>query len=86
MECKGRVVKWLSQRGITPEPFKLHVRVDRSLPYAIGEGMGGRPSIVNPLLANPSRRKTDVLDAKLLSYQAITNNVAGELPANRAQS
>ena len=32
----------------------------------------GRPSVVNPLLANPSRRKTDVLDARLLAQHAIT--------------
>jgi len=30
------------------------------------------PSVVNPLLANPSRRKTDVLDARLLAYHSIT--------------
>ena len=32
----------------------------------------GRAHVVNPLLANPSRRKTDVLDARLLAHQAIT--------------
>ena len=34
--------------------------------------LGGRPSVVNPLLANPSRRKSDVLDARLLAFHAIT--------------
>jgi len=32
----------------------------------------GDPSVVNPLLANPSRRKTDVLDSRLLAYHSIT--------------
>lgn len=32
----------------------------------------GRPAIVNPLLATPSRRKTDVLDARLLANHSIT--------------
>ena len=32
----------------------------------------GVPSVVNPLLANPSRRKTDVLDSRLLAYHSIT--------------
>jgi transposase len=30
------------------------------------------PSVVNPLLANPSRRKTDVLDSRLLAYHALS--------------
>lgn len=32
----------------------------------------GSPSVVNPLLAAPTRRKTDKLDARLLAYHAIT--------------
>jgi transposase len=34
--------------------------------------MGGRAHLVNPSLAAPTRRKTDVLDAKLLAYHALT--------------
>jgi len=33
--------------------------------------LGGVPHIVNPLLANPNRRKTDVLDARMLAHHAI---------------
>ena len=32
----------------------------------------GQPSVVNPLLAGPTRRKTDVLDAQLLAHHSIT--------------
>lgn len=32
----------------------------------------GVPSVVNPLLAGPTRRKTDVLDAQLLAQHSIT--------------
>ena len=32
----------------------------------------GIPSVVNPLLAGPTRRKTDVLDARLLAHHSIT--------------
>src|SRR5262245_40399792 len=35
-------------------------------------GWQGRPSIVNPLLAGQSRRKTDVLDARTLAYHGLT--------------
>ncbi len=33
---------------------------------------GGIPSVVNPVLASPTRRKTDVLDARLLAHHSIT--------------
>jgi transposase len=32
---------------------------------------GGKPSVVNPLLAGPTRRKTGVLDARLLAHHSI---------------
>ena len=32
----------------------------------------GIPCVVNPLLAGPTRRKTDVLDARLLAHHSIT--------------
>jgi len=32
----------------------------------------GIPSIVNPVLAGPTRRKTDVLDARLLAHHGVT--------------
>ncbi len=36
------------------------------------KAFGGEPSVVNPLLAGPTRRKTDVLDARLLAHHSIT--------------
>jgi hypothetical protein len=33
---------------------------------------GGVPSVVNPVLAGPTKRKTDVLDARMLAYQAMS--------------
>lgn len=40
--------------------------------FPVLKALGGTPSVVNPLLASPSRRKTDALDAKLLCYQNMT--------------
>ena len=34
--------------------------------------LGGEPSVVNPMLAGHVRRKTDVLDARLLAHHSIT--------------
>lgn len=39
---------------------------------------GGLPTVVNPMLAAPGRRKTDVLDARMLAGLAIT----GQWPAS----
>lgn len=40
--------------------------------FPVLKALGGTPSVINPLLASPSRRKTDALDAKLLCYQNMT--------------
>jgi hypothetical protein len=38
----------------------------------IMQAWGGKPCLVNPLLASSSRRKTDKLDARLMAYQSMT--------------
>lgn len=52
----------------------LHYSIESTGTYHIPvlKALGGTPSVVNPLLASPSRRKTDKLDAKLLAYQNMT--------------
>ena len=40
--------------------------------YPVLRAFQGKPSVINPLLASPSRRKTDALDAKLLAYQNLS--------------
>ena len=37
------------------------------------QAFGGRPSVVNPMLAGATHRKTDVLDARMLAKQSMTN-------------
>lgn len=39
--------------------------------FPVMKAFGGKPAVVNPLLANPSRRKTDVLDARLLAQHSM---------------
>ena len=47
---------------------------------------GGIPSVVNPLLAGASHRKTDVLDARTLAHHSITGLwKASFIPAEQAQ-
>jgi len=40
--------------------------------FPVMKAFGGKPSVINPLLAGATRRKTDKLDAKAMSYQSIT--------------
>jgi transposase len=40
--------------------------------FPVIHAFGGRPCIVNPMLAGPYRRKTDKLDARTLAYHGIS--------------
>ncbi len=40
--------------------------------FPVLQALAGTPSVINPMLASPSRRKTDRLDAQLLAYHAFT--------------
>jgi len=62
---------WLVKTGILPVPFRYTCESTGPYHKPLIRAWGGEPSIVNPLLANPSRRKTDVLDAKLLAQHAM---------------
>ena len=61
-------------KPVPSDILPLHYSIESTGTYhlPIIKAIGGNPSIVNPLLASPSRRKTDVLDAKLLAYQNMT--------------
>ena len=72
MAAKARVVAWLGGFDIGAEPLKYTCESTGPYHMPLIKAWEGSPSIINPLLANPSRRKTDKLDARLLSYHAIT--------------
>lgn len=57
------------------DPSLMHYCIESTsvYHYPIIHALGGVPHIVNPLLAGGTRRKTDVLDARTLAYQSITN-------------
>ena len=58
--------------SVNPEP--LHYTIESTSTYhlPVCKAFQGKPSIVNPVLAGTTRRKTDVLDARLLAYHSIT--------------
>ncbi len=53
-------------------PLRYCIELTGTYHMPVIRAMGGVPSVVNPLLAGPTRRKTDVLDARLLAHHSIT--------------
>ena len=68
----------LRQKPIPPlsevQLYPIHYTIESTgtYHYPVLRAWQGNPSVVNPLLASPARRKTDQLDSKLLAYQNLT--------------
>src|SRR5437867_717157 len=60
--------------ALVPEAALLRYCIESTGTYhfPVMLAFGGAPSVVNPMLAGPTRRKTDVLDARLLAHHSIT--------------
>jgi transposase len=70
MRARSWIEETLSlQKG---EPFWYCIESTGTYHFPVVLAFGGEPSVVNPLLAGPTRRKTDVLDARLLAHHSIT--------------
>ena len=61
--------RWITNTLDLPAgaPFWYCIESTGTYHFPVLLAFGGEPSVVNPLLAGPTRRKTDVLDARLLS-------------------
>jgi len=57
---------------VYPDPLRYTIESTSTYHMPVIKAFGGKPSVVNPILASSSRRKTDVLDARLLAYQSMT--------------
>ena len=70
LEAKSWIISKLGSTFSEP----LHYCIESTGTYhmPILRAFGGQPSVVNPLLAGPTRRKTDRLDARLLAHHSIT--------------
>jgi transposase len=66
--------KWITDTlGLRPgSAFWYCIESTGTYHFPVLLAFGGEPSVVNPLLAGPTRRKTDVLDARLLAHHSIT--------------
>jgi len=57
---------------IEPEPLRYTIESTSTYHLPVIKAVKGKPCVVNPVLAGMYKRKTDVLDARLLSYQCMT--------------
>jgi transposase len=69
-----KAIELLGNNSIIVNQNEIHYTCESTGPYhrPLVLIWRGKPSIINPLLATPSRRKTDVLDAALLANYDIT--------------
>lgn len=66
------IIREKSIPTICPDPLRYAIESTSTYHLPVIKAIGGVPSIINPMLAGSSKRKTDVLDARLLSYQNMT--------------
>ncbi len=59
-------------KAVTPDTLRYCIESTGTYHMPVLLAWRGCPSVVNPLLAGPTRRKTDVLDARLLAHHSIT--------------
>jgi transposase len=70
MAARAWVVKTIGDKF--SEPLRYCIESTGTYHMPVLRAFKGEPSVVNPLLAGPSRRKTDTLDARLLAHHSIT--------------
>jgi transposase len=69
-----------------PDTLRYCIESTGTYHFPVLKAWGGIPSVVNPLLAGASHRKTDVLDARVLAHHSITGLwKASFIPAEQAQ-
>ena len=73
--AKDWIIKTIREKSlptINLESFTYTIESTSTYHLPIIKALGGNPCVVNPVLAGHTRRKTDVLDARLLAYQNMT--------------
>ena len=66
------IIRIKSSPTIDPEVLRYTIESTSTYHMPVIKAWGGNPCVVNPLLASPTRRKTDKLDARLMAYQSMT--------------
>ena len=64
-------IRTKSMPTIEPEPLWYTIESTSTYHLPVIKAIKGKPCVVNPMLAGSVKKKTDVLDARLLSYHGI---------------
>ena len=67
-----KIIEEKTLPSIKPEPLRYTIESTSTYHLPVIKAFGGNPCVVNPVLAGSSRRKTDKIDARMLSYQNMT--------------
>ncbi len=73
LKAKHWIVETLEKFNVYQKGENLRYTIESTGCYHIPvcQAIGGTPAIINPVLAGPTRRKTDVLDARTLAHHSI---------------
>jgi len=66
------IIRKKSIPTIEPEPLRYAIESTSTYHLPVIKAIEGKPSVVNPVLASSTKRKTDKLDARMLSYHSMT--------------
>ena len=66
------LIRAKSKPTILPDPLRYTLESTSTYHLPVTLAFEGKPSLINPLLASPTRRKTDKIDARFMAYNAMT--------------
>lgn len=66
-----KVIREHHPTALMKEPFRYVIESTGTYHLPVVRAFGGEPHIINPLLAGSTRRKTDVLDARMLAHHSL---------------
>ena len=72
LKAKSKIQKKLDEYNINEGKFRYTLESSGVYHKPILYAWKGEPTVINPLLAGSTKRKTDVLDARLLAQHSIT--------------
>jgi hypothetical protein len=85
--AKAALLRTLAAAGFPCDDFAYTLESTGCYHQPVILNWGGRPSIVNPVLAGKGKRKTDELDARPLAYQSLTGRwPVSYFPPSRVQA
>jgi transposase len=70
-EWARRTVPKITDPAVFPDPLRFTIESTSVYHLPVIKAFKGLPSVVNPVLAGNTKRKTDVLDARALAYQSM---------------